>query len=429
MRSALKSVSETLRGLKHRNFRLFFFGQLVSLVGSWMQSLAQGWLVWRLSHSPWVLGLVGFAQFGPILLLGLFGGAAADRFDRHRLVLATQSGLLLQAALLTFLTLSDLVEVWHVVVLAALQGAVNAFDMPARQSFLVRMVGKEDLGNAIALNSSIFNGARIVGPALAGIVTGIWGEGVCFLLNTLSFGAVLGSLLAMRLHPEGSRRTPAGPWRQIQEGLLYAARTPHVRALLSLVTATSLFALPYTILLPAVAGGILKSDARGLGLLMSAAGLGSLAGALAMARRRGLKGLGRTAGFMSFLFGLGLLAFSLSTRFWLSAVLLSAVGFFLMSQMAAVNTLLQGLVPDALRGRLISLYVVTFIGMAPVGSLLMGKLAGRLGVQAVLAAGGLLTALSGAVFLAFVPRIRPHVLPLLDAAEAPVEAFREPPPP
>ncbi len=429
MSPAFENLSQTLRGLRHRNFRLFFFGQLVSLVGSWMQNLAQGWLVWRLSRSPWLLGLVGFAQFGPILLLGLFGGVAADRFDRHRLVIATQTGLLLQAALLTLLTLTDRVEVWHVVVLAAAQGAVNAFDMPARQSFLVRMVGKEDLGNAIALNSSIFNGARIVGPALAGLVTGLWGEGVCFLLNTLSFGAVLGSLFAMRLPPEGNRRTQSGPWRQIAEGFRYAWNTPHVRALLTLVTATSLFALPYSILLPAVAGGVLRTDARGLGLLMSAAGLGSLAGALAMARRRGLRGLGRTAGLMSLLFGLGLLAFSLSTVFWLSAALLAAVGFFLMSQMAAVNTLLQGLVPDALRGRLISLYVVTFIGMAPVGSLVMGKLAGRLGVQPVLCGGGILTGAAGAVFLAFMPRIRPHVRPLLEAAEATVEAFREPPPP
>jgi MFS family permease len=426
---AFENLSQTLRGLRHRNFRLFFFGQLVSLVGSWMQNLAQGWLVWRLSHSPWLLGVVGFAQFGPILLLGLFGGVAADRFDRHRLVLATQTGLLVQAALLTFLTLGGMVEVWHVVVLAAVQGAVNAFDMPARQSFLVRMVGKEDLGNAIALNSSIFNGARIVGPALAGLVTGLWGEGVCFLLNTLSFGAVLGSLLAMRLAPEGNRRTDSGPWRQIGEGFRYAWTTPHVRALLTLVTATSLFALPYSILLPAVAGGVLHTDARGLGVLMSAAGLGSLAGALAMARRRGLRGLGRMAGIMSLLFGLGLLAFSLSTVFWLSAALLAAVGFFLMSQMAAVNTLLQGLVPDALRGRLISLYVVTFIGMAPLGSLVMGNLAGRLGVQAVLGGGGILTALAGGVFLSFLPRIRPHVRPLLEAAETPVEAFREPPPP
>lgn len=426
---AIENLSQTLRGLRHRNFRLFFFGQLVSLVGSWMQNLAQGWLIWRLSRSPWLLGVVGFAQFGPILLLGLFGGVAADRFDRHRLVLATQTGLLVQASLLTALTLTGLVKVWHVVVLAALQGAVNAFDMPARQSFLVRMVGKEDLGNAIALNSSIFNGARIVGPALAGLVTGWWGEGVCFLLNTLSFGAVLGSLLAMRLAPEGSRRAPAGPWRQIAEGLRYAWNTPHVRALLALVTATSLFALPYSILLPAVAGGVLHGDARGLGLLMSASGLGSLAGALAMARRRGLKGLGKTAGLMSLFFGLGLLAFSLSTVFWLSAALLAAVGFCLMGQMAAVNTLLQGLVPDALRGRLISLYVVTFIGMAPLGSLVMGNLARSLGVQAVLAGGGILTAAAGAVFLSFVPRIRPHVRPLLEAANAHVEAFRSTPPP
>jgi len=408
------SLSATLRGLRHRNFRLFFFGQLVSLAGSWMQTLAQGWLVWRLSGSPWLLGLVGFAQFSPVLLLGLLGGWAADRFDRRRLVTLTQTASLVQSVVLAALTLSGAVQVWHVIVLAAFLGAVNAFDMPARQAFLVRMVGREDLGNAIALNSSIFNGARIVGPAVAGLVTGLWGEGVCFALNALSFGAVLAGLAAMRLERE---RRPPGPgaWRQIREGLAYAWRTPHTRALLGLVTATSLLGLPYSVLLPAFAGGVLGTDARGLGLLMSCAGIGSLAGALSMASRTSLKGLGRHAGLMAGLFGTALALFALSEGFALSAALLAVLGFCFMSQMAAVNTLLQSLVPEALRGRLMSLYVVTFVGMAPVGSLAMGRLSAWFGVREALFSGGVLTFGAALVFLATLRRVRPSVLSLLRA--------------
>lgn len=412
-----ESLSATLRGLRHRSFRLFFFGQLVSLAGTWMQNLAQGWLVWRLSGSPWLLGLVGFAQFIPVLLLGLLGGWAADRFDRHRLVILTQAAALTQSVVLAFLTLAGLIQVWHVIVLAAFLGAVNAFDMPARQAFLVRMVGKEDLGNAIALNSSIFNGARIVGPAVAGLVTGLWGEGACFAANALSFGAVLASLFAMRIDRE-TRPTGPSAWLQIREGLTYAWRTPHARALLGLVTATSLLGLPYSVLLPAIAGGVLRTDARGLGLLMSCAGIGSLAGALSMARRTSLRGLGRHAGRMAALFGIALAGFSLSGHFALSAALLAVLGYCFMSQMAAVNTLLQSLVPETLRGRLMSLYVVTFVGMAPVGSLVMGRLSTRFGVQEVLLCGGVLTFGAALVFLADLPRVRPSVQALLEIRSA-----------
>ncbi len=382
-----------------------------------MQNLAQGWLVWRLGGSPWLLGLVGFAQSFPVLLLGLLGGWAADRFDRHRLVMLMQTASLVPSVVLAALTLSGAVQIWHVIVLAAFLGAVNAFDMPARQAFLVRMVGLEDLGNAIALNSSIFNGARIVGPAVAGLVTGLWGEGACFALNALSFGAVLASLAAMRLDRE-RRRSGPGAWHQIREGLAYAWRTPHTRALLGLITATSLLGLPYSALLPAIAGGVLGTDARGLGLLMSCAGIGSLAGALSMARRASLKGLGRHAGLMASLFGATLALFALSERFALSAALLVVLGFCFMSQMAAVNTLLQSLVPEPLRGRLMSLYVVTFVGMTPLGSLAMGHFSSRFGVQEVLFAGGVLTLVSAMAFLAHLPRVRPSVQVLLDTRAA-----------
>lgn len=407
------AAGHTLRALRHRNFQLFFFGQLTSLVGSWMQSLAQGWLVWRLTHSAWLLGLVGFFQMIPVLLLGLIGGVVADRFDRHKVVTATQSAALVQAVILTALTLSGSITVWEIMALAALLGVINAFDMPGRQAFLVQMVGKDDLGNAIALNSSIFNGARIVGPAVAGFVVARWGEGVCFLVNAVSFLAVLASLLAMRVPKLEIRRREGGTWARLREGFAYSWKTPHVRALLSLVTLTSLFALPYSVFLPALAGGVLKRGASGLGVLMTSAGLGALLGALSIAHREGIRGLGRLTGDMAMAFGAALTAFGFSTNFWLSCFLLACIGFFMMCQMAATNTLLQSLVPEELRGRLVSLYVITFVGMAPIGSLVMGRVAAATGVQEVLVAGGLVTLAGGLVFRLSVPKIRASVLPLI----------------
>jgi MFS family permease len=407
------AAGQTLRALKHRNFRLFFFGQLTSLTGSWMQSLAQGWLVWRLTHSAWLLGLVGFFQMAPVLFLGLLGGVAADRFDRHRIVIATQTAALIQSVILAALTLAGVITVWEILALAAVLGVVNAFDMPGRQAFLVQMVGREDLGNAIALNSSIFNGARIVGPAIAGFVVSRWGEGACFAVNAVTFLAVLASLFAMRLEKRTAARPPGGTWQRLQEGFAYSWRTPHVRALLTLVTVTSLFAFPYIVFLPALAGGVLNRDATGLGILMTFSGVGALSGALVLAHREGIRGLGRLTGHMAMAFGAALVLFGYSSDFWLSCFALALVGFFMMCQMAATNTLLQSLVPEDLRGRLMSLYVITFVGVAPVGSLIMGKVAERVGVQAAIMGGGLVTVVAGLVFRLSVPRIRRAVLPLL----------------
>jgi len=400
-------AGRAFRALRHRNFRLFFAGQLVSLVGSWMQMLAQGWLVWRLSGSTWLLGALGFVQMGPVLALGLFGGLVADRFDRRRLVIATQALLALQAVLLAAVTLSGAVQVWMVLVLAAFLGCVNAFDMSARQAFLLDMAGREDLGNAIALNSSLFNGARIAGPALAGWVVSRWGEGACFTVNAISYIAVLGGLLAMRF-PEGAERpTAGGDWRaELVEGFAYAWRTPAVRDVLGLVVTSSLLAVPYTIFLPAFVGGVLGGGSRGLGVLMSAVGLGALAGALTVGYRRGVRGLGRLAGVSALGFGSSVTAFALSGRFWLSAGLLLFTGYFLMVEVACANTLLQSLAPERLRGRIISFYVVGFIGMTPIGSLVLGRLAEAYGAPRVLAAAGLLTALAAVVFLARVPAVR-----------------------
>ena len=371
-----------------------------------MQSLAQGWLVWRLTHSTTMLGLVGFCQFAPVLVLGLLGGIAADRYDRHKLVIVTQSALLAQSVALAALTLLGLIQVWQILALALLLGTVNAFDMTARQAFLVRMVGREDLGNAIALNSSAFNGARIVGPALAGFVVERWGEGTCFAVNSVSFLAVLGSLLAMRLDRQPPPTIPESTWTYLKEGFAYAWGTPQVRHILGLLVAASLFALPYSFLLPAVVGGLLGRDASSLGVLWAFAGVGALTAALAIAGRMGTRGLGRLTGLSATGFGALLVAFGLSSSFALSCGLITGLGFCMMTQLACTNTLIQHLAPEALRGRVVSLYVITFIGVAPVGGLLQGRLANLLGLRQVLVAGGLLGTMAGLSFLATIPWVR-----------------------
>ena len=400
------AAGRTVRALRHRNFRLFFFGQLVSLIGSWMQSLAQGWLIWRLTHSTTMLGLVGFFQFAPVLLLGLFGGVAADRFDRHKLVIVTQAALLAQSVILAILTLMNVITVWEIMALGALLGIVNAFDMPGRQAFLVRMVGREDVGNAIALNSSVFNGARVVGPALAGFVVERWGEGTCFAINAVSFLAVLASLFAMRLDKQEIHPPQGSTWAHLREGFVYAWRTPQVRHLLGLLFASSLFALPYSFLLPAVVGGLLKRDASSLGILWAFAGVGALAGALIIAGRIGTKGLGLQSGLAATGFGVTLVAFGLSSNFYLSCGLTAILGFCMMTQLASTNTLLQYLAPEALRGRVVSLYVITFIGVSPIGGLAQGSLAKAFGLREVLAGGGVLATITGLVFLATIPWVR-----------------------
>ncbi len=389
------TLPATFRALRHRNFRLFLFGQLVSLTGSWMQSLAQSWLVWRLSESAFLLGLVGFCQMGPVLVLGLVGGLAADRYDRHRIVLLTQAAALLQAGLLAGLTLTHLVTVPSVLALALLLGVINAFDMPGRQSLLVQLVAREDLPNGIALNSSVFNGTRIVGPAIAGFVVGHWGEGACFAINAASYVAVLGALLAMRVERRPPSAGPARPWAQLKAGFAYASATPHVRLLLLLMAACGAFGISYLSFLPAVAGGVLKSDARGLGILMACAGGGALAAALVLARRRDLRGLRTGVPVCAAAFGALLVSFAFSRSFALSALLVAALGFAMMAQMAGTNTLLQSLVPDELRGRLMSLYTMTVVGTSPVGALVMGRASSWVGLPAVLAAGGVVVLLSG----------------------------------
>src|SRR5580692_11197202 len=371
----------TLRALRHRNFQLFFSGQLISLIGTWMQSMAQAWLVYRLTGSSLLLGSVGFASQFPVFLVAPLGGIVADRHNRQRVVIGTQIASMILALILALLTLTGRVQVWHIFVLAALLGVVNAFDIPGRQAFLVDMVGKEDLMNAIALNSSMFNGARIIGPAIAGILVAKIGEGWCFFANGVSYIAVIIGLLMMNVHSPARASTATSPLEHIMEGFQFVNRTRPIRALMMLLGLVSMTGMPYVVLMPIFADKILHGGGQQLasmigshdlgavrlGILMGAAGVGALLGALTLAARSGVKGLSRWVATCCAGFGVSLMLFSFSKSFWLSVILLLPVGYFVMLQMASSNTLIQVMVPDELRGRVMSVYSMMFMGLAPLG--------------------------------------------------------------
>ena len=395
----------TLRALRHRNFQLFFGGQLISLIGTWMQTVAQSWLVYRLTGSALLLGAVGFAGQIPVFLTAPIGGITADRVNRQRLVIGTQVASMLLAGLLAVLTLTGRVHVWHIFVLAALLGVVNAFDIPGRQSFLVDMVGKEDLMNAIALNSSMFNGARIIGPAVAGILVARIGEGWCFAANSISYIAVIVGLILMKVHCP--RRTSGqSPIEDIIEGFRWVSQTKIIRALLMLLGLISLVGMPYTVLMPIFADKILHGGARGLGILMGATGVGALFGALTLATKTGVKGLGRWVMLSCASFGVSLFLFSFSTWFWISVMLLLPAGYSMMLQMACSNTLIQSMVPDQLRGRVMAVYSMMFMGMAPIGALCGGALANRFGAPLTVAVGGIACVFGAIWFGRALPNLR-----------------------
>lgn len=397
---------ESLRALRHRNYRIFFVGQLVSLTGTWMQSVAQAWLAYRLTHSAALLGIVGFAGQIPTLLFSPAGGVVADRFARRRVLLVTQTSSMALAFALAALTFADAVTVPWILALAALGGVVNAFDIPTRQAFAIDMVGRDDLVNAIALNSSIFNGARVIGPAIAGLLVARIGEAWCFLANGVSYLAVLGSLLTMRLGAAAVAARATSVWTSVREGFVYVARARPVRALLLLLGLVSLSGMPYAVLMPVFAREVLGGDARELGLLMGASGVGALLGAVVLANRKSARGLGTFVAVCAGGMGLALIAFSFSRSFWISAALLVPVGFCMMSEMASSNTLIQSLIPDAMRGRVMSLYAMMFMGMAPVGALLAGSLAARVGAPAAIAGGGVVCLAGALVFARHLPHLR-----------------------
>jgi MFS family permease len=407
----------TLRALRHRNFQFFISGQIISVIGSWMQSIAESWLVYRLTGSALLLGATGFASQIPVFLVAPLGGIVADRFNRQRIVIGTQISSMILALVLATLTLTGVIRVWHIFVLAALLGIVNAFDIPARQSFLVDMVGKEDLMNAIALNSTMFNGARVIGPAIAGILVARIGEGWCFLVNGISYIAVIAGLLMMRVE-RPTRLAPRGPaLAHLIEGYRFARHTAPIRSILLLLGLVSLVAMPYTVLMPVFADQILHGGARGLGILMGATGVGALLGALTLATRSGVLGLGRWVAFTCGGFGFSLVLFSFSRHFWLSVALLLPVGFCMMLGMASSNTLIQAMTPDHLRGRVMAMYTMMFMGMAPFGSLFAGGIAEHLGAPFTVSVGAV--ACIGAAFLFFfhLPKIRVEARQLIFAQE------------
>ncbi|HET6568796.1 MAG TPA: MFS transporter [Rhodothermales bacterium] len=395
-----------LRALSHRNYRLFASGQIVSLVGTWMQRVAEAWLVYRLTGSPVLLGFVGFCSQIPVFLIAPVGGTVADRFDRHRVVIATQTASMLLAGTLAALTLSGRIRIWQVFALAALLGVVRAFDIPSRQAFIADMVGRNDLMNAIALNSSMVNGARMVGPAIAGILVASIGEGWCFFANGVSYIAVIAGLLLMHVTPNSAGRPRGTAVASILEGFHFVGRTAPIRGLLLLLGLVSLMGMPYRVLMPIFATDVLQSGARGLGLLLSASGLGALAGAVSLTMRKGVLGLGKWVAISAVGFGSSLILFSLSRSFWLSAALLVPAGCFMMVQMASSNTLVQSMVPDALRGRVMSVYSMMFMGMAPFGALLQGALAKPLGAPLTVALGGGVCIAGAVVFRWYLPGLR-----------------------
>lgn len=403
---ALSSGQRAWRALRHRNFQLFFGGQLISLTGTWMQSIALSWLVYRLTGSALLLGTVGFASQIPVFLVAPLGGTIVDRANRHRIIVGTQTAAMILASVLTVLTLTHRIQVWQIFVLSALLGIVNAFDIPARQAFLVEMVGREDLMNAIALNSSMFNGARIIGPAIAGILVSRIGEGWCFFANAVSYIAVIIGLLLMRVQKPHRPASSASPLADILEGFRFVSRSGPIRAILLLLGLVSLVGMPYTVLMPVFADRILHRGAHGLGILMTFTGIGALLGAATLAFRSGVKGLGRWIALSCAGFGVSLFAFSFSRSFWLSAALLLPVGYSMMLEMACSNTLIQTMVPDHLRGRVMAVYSMMFMGMAPFGALFGGALADKLGAPITVAVGAAASVIGAIVFGTHLPRIR-----------------------
>jgi MFS family permease len=386
-----------LRALRSRNYRLFFTGQTVSLIGTWMTQIATSWLVYRLTGSAWLLGIVGFAARIPTFVLGPFAGVWVDRWNRQGTLVVTQILSMVQSFALAWLALSGMITIREVIWLGLAQGIINAFDMPARQAFVIQMVeDRADLGNAIALNSSMVNAARLLGPSIAGVVIAALGEGYCFLIDGFSYLAVIASLLAMRIASAQPRKPGKAIWRELNEGWSYVTHFVPIRSILLLLAMVSLVGMQYTVLMPIFAAQVLHGGAHTLGFLMSASGIGALAGAMFLASRANVVDLDRMVPLAAAGFGAGLIALGLSRFVWLSLMLMLLVGGAMMIQMAASNTILQTIVQDDKRGRVMGFYSMAFLGMAPFGSLMAGALAKRMGApRTVMICGSLCIAGAG----------------------------------
>ncbi len=406
-------IKRILRALRHRNYRLFFGGQGISLIGTWLTRVATSWLVYRLTDSALLLGVVGFAGQIPTFLLAPFAGVLVDRWNRHRILVITQTLAMVQSFLLAILALTGVITVWHIILLNVFQGLINAFDTPARQAFVVQMVeDKKDLANAIALNSSMFNSARLLGPAVAGILIAAVGEGICFLIDGFSYLAVIASLLAMTITAGKAEKTVPYVLHGLREGFNYAFGFAPIRAILLFLALVSLMGMPYTVLMPVMAKDVLHGDAHTLGFLTAASGMGALTGAVYLASRKSVLGLGKIIALAGSGFGLGLLAFSFSRHLWLSLLLMLLTGFGMMVQMASSNTVLQTIVDDDKRGRVMSFYAMAFLGMAPFGSLFAGGLASKIGAPMTIMIGGIACIFGAMMYARKLPALRELVRPI-----------------
>ncbi|MDD5661930.1 MAG: MFS transporter [Candidatus Omnitrophica bacterium] len=402
-----------LRALRHRNYRLFFAGQSISLIGTWMQQVALAWLVYRLTNSPFLLGIVGFAGQIPTFLFSPFAGVFADRHNRRNMLVITQVLSLVQALILSLLILTGNIQVWQIIALSCLLGVINSFDIQIRQAFTVEMIeDREDLGNAIALNSSMVNAARLIGPSLAGILIASVGEGVCFLLNSASYIPVIVSLLAMKVNKKKVSPQHRHILLELKEGYNYAFNFLPIKIILLLLALVSLMGVPYQLLMPVFARDIFHGGPLTLGFLVAMSGIGALAGAIYLAARRSVLGLNRIIAWTAGLFGLGIIAFSFSRVLWVSMLILLISGFGMMVQMASSNTILQTIVEEDKRGRVMSFYTMSFMGMVPFGSLLAGSLASSIGAPNTLLLGGICCITGAGIFAVKLPLIREKVRPI-----------------
>jgi MFS family permease len=411
--SAPAALSNLVRALHHRNYRLFFAGQVTSLIGTWITRVATSWLVFRLTHSAFLLGIVSFAGQIPTFLGAPIAGVLVDRWNRHRVLVVTQALAAIQSALLAAFALTHTITVWHVLVLVAIQGCINAFDVPARQSFVVEMIeDRADLPNAIALNSSMVNSARLLGPSVAGVLIAAVGEGWCFAVDAVSYLAVIASLLLMRIAPRARPPVTREVWAELAEGFRYVAGSVPIRSILLLLALISFAGVPYTVLMPVFVAAYYGNAPHMLGVLMGAIGVGALGGVLWLAARRSVLGLGRMIMISGATFGAALIAFSLARQLWLAVPLLAAAGAGMMMELAASNTLIQTLVDEDKRGRTMAFYTMAFFGMAPFGSLAAGLLAGWIGAPATVGACGALVLVGVALFLRHYGALRTAVRPI-----------------
>lgn len=406
-------LKDIFRSLHYRNFRLFFIGQSISLIGTWIQRIALPWLVYDLTKSAFLLGLIGFAGQIPMFFIAPFAGVLTDRLNRYQLLIATQVFAMLQAFILAFLVLSGLINVGLILVLNILLGCINAFDTPVRQSFFIEIIDKkDDLPNAIALNSSMVNAARLLGPSIAGVLIAFTGEGICFLINAFSYIPVVTSLLMMRIPKKLQPRNSSHVFNELKEGFTYTFGHKALKYIILLLALVSLMGMPYTVLMPVFAKEILHGGSHTFGFLMGASGLGALCGALYLASKKNVLGLGKLIAYSAAVFGSSLLIFSFSRRFEFSIFLMIFIGLGMMLQMASSNTLLQTLSDDDKRGRVMSFYTMAYMGTAPFGSLLAGGLADIIGVAFTIGFGGICCIIGAVIFWQKLPVLRQLLHPL-----------------